>query len=53
MVSGWQHNNLPYTPKANSRKEGKEHCNVITLSSGKIVGSSFEDDKVEKEEIKG
>ena len=34
--------NLPSTSKVNPRREGKEHCKVVTLRSGKTLEQSVE-----------
>ena len=37
MISERQRGNLPSTLEVNPRKDGKEHCKVITLRIGKMV----------------
>ena len=42
LLSERQHRNLPSTSEVNLRREGKEHCKVITLWSGKTLEQSVE-----------
>ena len=42
LLSEGQHGNLSSTPEVNPRREGKEHCKAVTLSSGKTMGKSVE-----------
>ena len=42
LLSERQHGNLPSTLEVNPRREGKEHCKVVTLRSGKTLEQSVE-----------
>ena len=42
LLSERQHGNLPSTSEVNLRREGKEHCKVVTLRSGKTLEQSVE-----------
>ena len=42
LLSERQHGNLPSTSEVNLRREGKKHCKVITLRSGKTLEQSVE-----------
>ena len=37
LLSERQHENLLNTSKVNPRREGKEHCKVVTLRSGNTL----------------
>ena len=37
LLSKRQHGNLPSTFEVNPRREGKKHCKVVTLRSGKTL----------------
>ena len=42
LVSERQQGNLPNTFEVNPRREGNEHCKVVTLRSGKTLEQSIE-----------
>ena len=42
LSSERQQGNFPSTSEINLRREGKEHCKVITLRSGKTLEKSVE-----------
>ena len=42
LLSERKQGNLPSTSKVNLRREGKEHCNVVTFRSGKTLEQSVE-----------
>ena len=48
MFNERQQGNLPSTLKVNPRRDGEEHCKVITLRSGKTVGKSVQANDEEK-----
>ena len=42
LLSERQHENLPSTSDVNPRREGNEHCKVVTLRSGKTLDQPVE-----------
>ena len=51
-MSERQHRNLPSTFEVNLRREGKKHCKVVTLWSGKTLEQLVEP-QVEDENLAG
>ena len=47
LLSERQHGNQPSTSEVNSRREGNEHCKVVTLRSGKTMEQSVKDQEDE------
>ena len=45
MVSERQRGHLPSTSEVNPRRDGKEHCKVITLRSGNMVETNIHEHK--------
>ena len=48
LLSERQHGNLPSTSEVNPKREGKEHCKVVTLRSGKTLEQLVEAKEEEK-----
>ena len=42
LLSKRQQGKLPSTSEVNPKREGKEHCKVVTLRSGKTLEQSIE-----------
>ena len=42
LLSERKQGNFPSTSKVNPRREGKEHCKVVTFRSGKTLEQSVE-----------
>ena len=52
LLSERQHGNLPSTSEVNPRREGKEHCKVVTLRSGKTLEQLVEAQEEEKKLVR-